>query len=409
MRVPFFIAFRYLTAKKTHNVIGLISLLSSIGMAVGTAALVVIMSVYNGFDSIVKGMMSTFESDLVIEPVHGKKFIPQGDVYDWMYDCPDIATYTYTVTENVFLSYDGAQTIVKAKGIDSIYAEEFPIAGKVVRGSFFLWKGQVPYACVGAGVASSLGINPAFLSAMRLYYPDASSNISLTNPESSLRSERCYPSSIFSVNADIDRETILLPVETMQALLGYSPSEFSAVEIRLADVPAKEYDKVLRRVKAGISERLDPKEFRVLTRTEQNPALYRMMRYEKAAIYLILIFVIIVIAFNIFGSLSMLIIDKKDDIATLSSLGMPPAQIRRIFTLEGWMVSVCGLVCGLAAGLLLAWIQLTFGLVKMPGSFTVSAYPVVISLGDILLTSCIIAAIGYFISLVASRKVHPVR
>ncbi|MCF0174748.1 MAG: ABC transporter permease [Bacteroidales bacterium] len=402
MSVPFFIASRYLFSKKSHSVINIISLVSSIGMALGTAALVVIMSVYNGFEDIVKDMMSSYESDLMITPSKGKKFVPEGPVYDWLYDNPAISAYTYTVLENVFLSYEGNQSIVWAKGVDSIYAEEFPVDEHIIRGTFYLYHGQIPYASVGVGVAAKMGINPRFLSPMVLYYPDAESNISLTNPAASLHSVKCYPSSVFAINSSIDENTIIVPVEILQEVLGYSPSEFSAVEIKVVEGTS---EREIASLKKKLEDMLGD-EFEVLSRTQQNPTLYKMLRYEKAAIYLILIFVVIIVAFNIFGSLSMLIIDKKNDIATLSSLGMKGRDIRSVFTLEGWLVSLLGLVTGLIFGLGLALLQQKFGLIKMPGNFAVDAFPVVLKAGDILLATAIIAAIGYIISLIASGKVR---
>jgi ABC-type lipoprotein release transport system permease subunit len=205
---------------------------------------------------------------------------------------------------------------------------------------------------------------------------------------------RVFPSGIFSINDDIDKELMIVPIETMRELLGYE-EEVSAVEIRLAEGTAK---RDLKRIQQEISARLGDG-FKVKDRYQQNEVLYRMMMYEKMATYLILIFVIIIIAFNIFGSLSMLIIEKEEDIRTLRSMGARKKLICSIFILEGWMISLTGLAVGLGAGTLLSLIQQHFGIIKMPGHYIVQAYPIIISWSDIAITAAGVALIGYLIAL----------
>ncbi len=394
MRLAPFIAKRYLFAKKSHNVINIISAISAIGMAIGTAALIIILSVYNGFDSLVRSMMSSVEPDLMITPSAGKVFVPEGETYDWIYDQPGVKNMCGVLQEQVFISYDGQQGIAKAKGVDWIYEEESPLKDHMYDGEFKLHRGDVPLASVGSGLAHSMGINPRFLSPVEIYYPSRTRRISLTNPLSSIEAIKVWPSSIFSVNNDIDAELMILPIEKMRELLEYD-DEVSAVEIRLtADAGNDE----LKRIQKEIGERLGP-DFKVKDRFQQNESLYKMMKYEKAAIFMILIFVIIIIAFNIFGSLSMLIIEKRGDIETLRSLGAPDSLIRRIFVLEGWMISLTGLAAGLVLGIGFALLQQQFGFIKMPGHFIVQAYPVILSWTDILLTVAGVAGIGYLIAL----------
>ena len=394
MRLAPFIAKRYLFAKKSHNVINIISAISAIGMAIGTAALIIILSVYNGFDSLVRSMMSSVEPDLLITPSAGKVFVPEGETYDWIYDQPSVKNMCGVLQEQVFISYDGQQGIAKAKGVDWIYEGESPLKDHMYDGEFKLHRGDVPLASVGSGLAHSMGINPRFLSPVEIYYPSRTRRISLTNPLSSIEAIKVWPSSIFSVNNDIDAELMILPIEKMRELLEYD-DEVSAVEIRLtADAGNDE----LKRIQKEIGERLGP-DFKVKDRFQQNESLYKMMKYEKAAIFMILIFVIIIIAFNIFGSLSMLIIEKRGDIETLRSLGAPDSLIRRIFVLEGWMISLTGLAAGLVLGIGFALLQQQFGFIKMPGHFIVQAYPVILSWTDILLTVAGVAGIGYLIAL----------
>ena len=394
MKLAPFIAKRYLFAKKSHNVINIISAISAIGMAIGTAALIIIMSVYNGFDSLIRSMLSNVEPDLMITPATGKVFVPEGETYDWIYDQPSVKNMCGVLQEQVFINYDGQQGLAKAKGVDWIYEDETPLKDHIRDGEFKLHRGDVPLASVGSGLAYSMGINPRFVSPIEIYFPSRTRRLSMANPISSIESIKVWPSSIFSVNNEVDAELIILPIEKMRELLEYD-DEVSAVEIRLAEgTDGKE----LKRLQKEISTMLGP-DFKVKDRFQQNESLYKMMRYEKAAIYMILIFIIIIIAFNIFGSLSMLIIEKRGDIETLRSLGAQDRLIRRIFVLEGWMISLTGLAAGLVVGTGFALLQQHFGFIKMPGQFIVQAYPVILSWTDILLTVIGVAAIGYIIAL----------
>lgn len=394
MNLPLFIAKRYLVAKKSHNVINLISAISAIGMAIGTAALIIIMSIYNGFDSLIKSMMGNVEADLVIEPAKGKAFVPQGEVYDWIYDQEDVLNMCCVLQEQVFISYDGKQGLALAKGVDWIYEEETPLKDFVRDGEFKLHRGDVPLCAVGAGLAWEMDINPRFLSPVEMYFPSRTRKISLSNPASSIESVKVWPSCTFALSSDIDASLMIVPIEKMRELLEYD-QEVSAVEIRLREDAPKD---ALKRIQKEISSMLGP-DYKVKDRFEQNESLYKMMRYEKAAIYMILIFIIIIIAFNIFGSLSMLIIDKKSDIRTLRSLGADDMLIRRIFVLEGWFISLAGLAGGIIVGIGFSLAQQYFGFIKMPGSFIIQAYPIILSVSDIMLTVGGVALIGYLIAL----------
>ena len=398
MRLAGFIAKRYLFAKKSHNVINIISAISAIGMAVGTAALIIILSVYNGFDSLIKTMMSNVEPDLLITPSTGKTFIPNDSTYDWIYDQPSVKNMCCVLEEQVFISYDGKQSLAKAKGVDWIYEEESPLRNHLREGNFKLRLGDLPLTVVGAGLAYEMGISPRFLSGIDIYFPSRTGKISLANPAASLEFIRVFPSGIFSVSNDVDAELMIVPIEQMRKLLKYD-DEVSAVELRLVEGTSKEELKTLQK---QIAERLGPS-FKVKDRFQQNESLYKMMKYEKAAIFMILIFVIIIIAFNIFGSLTMLIIEKRDDIQTLRSLGAQEGLIRRIFVLEGWLISLVGLVGGLIIGVGFSSLQQAFGIIKMPGHFVVQAYPIILSWSDILLTIVGVAVIGYIIALIPAR------
>ena len=399
MHLPLFIARRYLFAKKSHNVINIISAISAVGMAIGTAALIIILSIYNGFDELVKSTLSNVEPDILITPAKGKVFIPNGETFDRIRQNPLIDEYDLILQESVFVDYDGHQGIAKAKGVDSAFEAESPLAEHITNGEFSLHKGQLPQMVVGAGLAYKMGMNPAFLASAELYFPIRDRNFSLANPAASIETVRMRPSGIFSVNQQIDNDLIILPIEQMRKLLGYE-EEVSGVELRLVEGSTA---KDLRSAIKDIQKELGP-EFKVLDRFRQNPSLYKMMRYEKAAIYLILIFVIIIIALNIFGSITMLIIEKKDDIETYRSLGATDQMLRRTFTLEGWLISLLGLAAGLVIGIGFSLAQQNFGFIKMPGSFLVNAYPVILQWQDVLATIAGVALIGYIIALLPVRR-----
>ena len=400
MHLPLFIAGRYLFAKKSHNVINIISAISAVGMAIGTAALIIILSIYNGFDELVKSTLSNVEPDILITPARGKVFIPEGEAFDRIKDNPLVGEYSLILQENVFVDYDGHQGIAKAKGVDRAFEEDSPLAGHITNGEFSLHKGQLPQMVVGAGLAYKLGMNPAFLASAELYFPIRDRNFSLANPAASIESVRMRPSGIFSVNQQIDNDLMILPIEQMRQLLGYD-EEVSGIEIRLAEGSATAKD--LRTAIKDIQKELGP-DFKVLDRFRQNTSLYKMMRYEKAAIYVILLFVIIIIALNIFGSITMLIIEKKDDIETFRSLGATDKLLRRTFTLEGWLISLLGLAAGLVVGIGFSLVQQHFGFIKMPGSFLVNAYPVILQWQDVLATIAGVALIGYLIALLPVRR-----
>ena len=399
MRLASFIAGRYLFARKSHNVINVISAISVVGMAIGTAALTIILSIYNGFDSLVRDMMGNLEPDILITPSKGKVFVPEGECYDWIYAQESVASMCTVLQEQVFISYDGHQGVAIAKGMDAIAQEESPIRENIRDGKFEFRHGDIPEGVVGVGLAYKMGINPRFLAPIQLYYPSRTRKLSPSSPSSSIEYINIWPSGLFSINSEIDNSYILLDIDKMRELLEYSGEEVSAVEIRMKEgCEARE----LKRVMDGISERLG-EDFTVSDRFRQNESLYKMMKYEKASIYLILIFVILIIGLNIHASLSMLIIEKREDISTLRAMGAGETLIRRIFVLEGWFISLLGLAIGLLMGLAFCLLQQRFGLISMPGNFVIQAYPVVLKASDLLITAFSVAILGYLIAAFTER------
>ena len=395
--LPLRFALRYLFARKSHNVINIISGISVVGMAIGTAALVVILSVFNGFNQLVADSLGDAQPDLVVRPAAGKAFVPDSTAFAWLYDQDRVYNMSSVIEEQAFIAFDGKQSLARVKGVDSVFEEETPLRDHITDGIFSLHRGMRPMAVVGSSLAWSMDINPRFIAPLEIYYPDREGTISLSNPAASLRSTKVTVAGFFAINAELDAELVIVPIETMRELLGYE-EEVSAVEIR---VTKETTDKALNELVSELSERLGP-DYEVLDRYRQNEALYKMMRYEKLAIYMILIFIVIIIAFNIYSSLTMLIIEKKDDIGTLRSLGAPEPMTRRIFLLEGWLISLLGMAIGLALGIAFVLLQQKYGLIRMPGNYIISAYPVILKASDIIWTAVGVALVGYLIALLPS-------
>ena len=392
--LPLRFALRYLFARKSHNVINIISGISVAGMAIGTAALVVILSVFNGFNKLVSDSLGDAQPDLVVKPAAGKAFVPDSTAFAWLYGQEMVYNMSSVIEEQAFIAFDGKQSLARVKGVDSVFEEESPIQNHITDGVFSLHRGSGAGAVIGSSLAWSMDINPRFVAPLEIYYPDREGSISLANPAASLRSATARVNGIFALNSELDAELVLVPIETMRELLDYE-NEVSAVEIRITkDTP----DKALGELVDELETRLGP-DYEVLDRYRQNEALYKMMRYEKLAIYMILIFIVIIIAFNIYSSLTMLIIEKKDDIGTLRSLGAPEQMTRRIFLLEGWFISLLGLLIGLVLGIAFVLLQQKFGLIRMPGSYIISAYPVILKASDIIWTAVGVALVGYLLAL----------
>ena len=289
--------------------INIISGISVAGMAIGTAALVIILSVFNGFNKLVSDSLGDAQPDLVVKPAAGKAFVPDSTAFAWLYDQELVYNMSSVIEEQAFIAFDGKQSLARVKGVDSVFEEESPIQNHITDGIFSLHRGDLPRAVVGSSLAWSMDINPRFIAPLEIYYPDREGSISLSNPAASLRSTKVTVAGLFAINAELDAELVIVPIETMRELMDYD-DEVSAVEIRVQKGTS---DKALDGLAAELSERLGP-DYEVLDRYRQNEALYKMMRYEKLAIYMILIFIVIIIAFNIYSSLTMLIIEKKDDI-----------------------------------------------------------------------------------------------
>ncbi len=401
MNLPLFVAKRYLFAKKSHNVINIISLISAVGIAIGTTALVVVLSVYNGFEGLVKGIYSTYEADLVIEPARGKFFTPEGEGFDAVWGDPRVESVSEVLEENVFLTYAGRQSVAVLKGVDSVYLSKPHLDESVVEGEFALKVKGVDHAVVGRGLARELGLRPHFLDALEVYYPrkDVDDVLLMMNPIASLSKEILFPSGVVKGDQNVEKSHLFVSIEKARSLLDCS-GEVSSLEIIIRE--GEDVDAVQAKFEETLGEG-----YMVKNRYQQNETIYKMMTYEKVAIYMILLFIIIVVSCNVFGSLTMLIIEKTDDIHTLESMGASHKLIRNIFALEGWLITFLGMICGVVLGVILCWIQQYFGVIKMPGSFIVNSYPVVVNWIDIVITVVGVSLVGFIITALPAWRVLP--
>ena len=389
--LPLRFAFRYLFARKSYNVINLISGIGVAGMAVGTAALITVLSVFNGFNALVSDSLAQAGATLVVRPAGGKVFIPEGPAFDWL--SQHASSVSQVLEEQAFLSFEDRQSLARVKGIDSVSESGSALEEHIVSGRWQLHRGDLPQAVGGAVLCHNLGIRPQFVTPLEIHYPSRTGSISLANPAASLETQRVQLAGTFSINAELDAKLLIVPIEVMRELLDYD-KEVSALEIECDPALKKE-----------LQERLGPA-FRVLDLKEQNESVYRMMRYEKLAIYLILVFIVALVAFNIYSSLRMLIIEKEADMGTLRSLGAPEALLRRIFLLEGVLVSLLGMVIGLLIGITAVILQQRFGFVPMPGNFAVTSYPVALKATDILYTVLGVSFVGLVMAFIPSRKLN---
>lgn len=396
MKLAWFIAFRYLFAKKSRQVINVISWISAAGIALGTMALVIVLSVYNGFDGLVMDMYQSFDADLVVKPTQGKTFT-WNQVLEQCSRNPQVAACSPVLEETVFLRYRGQQAVGVVKGIDSTFLAVTPLKERVTSGDFEVLFGEVEEAVVGRGLAGTLGVNVHFVDPLWLFFPDKDAVFSPLNPMASLKNVKVYPAGIFAVEQNFDTKHLFVPLVTLRRLLDVQDG-ISYVEIRLKEGVSE------RPLRKQLAKDLGPS-FTVYNRYRQNETVYKMMRTEKVAIFIILGFIVLVISCNILGSLSMLILEKKDDVEILETMGASPTLIRWIFLLEGWLISILGLLTGLILGLVICLLQIKLGLIPMPGNFIVKYYPVVIQGLDLVIVAVTVLGLGFLAAYAPVRSV----
>lgn len=401
MRFLFHIAWRYLFAKKSHNVINIISTISAIGIALGCMVLVVILSVYNGFDNLIKSLYNSYSPNYIIEAAKGKSFTADEALIGKIREQESTLAIAPLVQDNIFCTYNGSQSVATLCGVDSLFLQRSRLADYIVDGSFSTGLGEINGAIVSSKLAITLGIRCRFTTPLMLYYPKMRRSTAASNMQELLSILKAHPSGTIQLEKSFDNGLVYIGIERARQLLQFKENEVSALYLygpagREEEAPSNSLTKRLREALG--------KEFVVKDRYMQNSTMYKMMRSEKIAVYLILLFVIIIVSFNIFGSISLLIIDKRGDIEILRSMGARESLIKRVFMLQGFLISALGTLIGTALGVGLSLLQYHFEIIKLPGNFIIDHYPVEIVPQDLLYIVAGVLAAGYLISRLPLRK-----
>lgn len=397
MNTAFYIARRYLFAKKSTNAINIISTISVLGVFVGSAALIIILSVFNGFEEVVLKMFNTMTPHLVITPVKGKTFDPNTAYLKSLKQEKGIHSYVEVLSENALLRYNDKQSVGLIKGVSPDYLKNKSLDSTIIAGNFVLDNAAGHYAVIGSAIQNYLMVNTTDpFNPLQIYSPKKGRSGSSINPGDDFTVLSIPVSGIFEVQQDFDNVAIV-PLAFARELLG-EPEKVSAIEINLeSGVDADRFKHV-------VEQNIGPG-FEIKDRIQQNKALHSILGSEKWAVYIILTFILIIAIFNIIGSLTMLVIDKLKDIAVLSSLGAGKKLIKRIFLFEGMMISLAGCLAGLFVGLVFCLLQQKFALVKMSQDNLMisNAYPVALKWKDFLLVFLTVSVFSFMASALSSN------
>ncbi len=391
MNLSFYIAKRYLLSKKSHNAINIVSSISAGGVLVGTFALVCVLSVFNGFGGIIENLFSDFDPDLKISIVEGKSFSVNEKEIKALRQLPEIISFSEILQENAMLRHKEKQFTGTIKGVDSSYISMIDENHVIISGKYELKDKAFNYGVLGQGLASTLGVAPYFNEPVFIYAPRKTGRINLSNPKASFSMDRVFVSALFSVQQpDYDMNMMIIPIELARDLYQYDTEQVTSIELKIDST------KDINSVKTKITTILG-KKYKVHDRYEQQEDYFRIMKIEKWITYLILSFILLIAIFNIIGSLSMLIIDKKEDIKTLRNMGANQRLIRRIFLFEGWLISMFGAIIGIILGSIVCIVQEHFGFITLPdgANYVINAYPVKLELTDILLVFLTVSIMGY--------------
>ena len=396
------IARRYFAAKRSHHLINIISKISVAGVCVGTMGLIIVLSVFNGFGNLVLNMYDSFDPDIVITPAKGKFFNPEDAQIEKIKTLSSVSVTTYTLEENVLLRYKERQFIATMKGVSSTYFQSSDLQTKIIDGRPMLRHGDLNFMIPGAGIAYSLGLklnDP--VSRINVYLPkkgiDPSS--ALMNPDEAFSQRTIAASAVFSVQQDFDNKFAIVPIDFIREMMG-EEKKISSIEIKLK----KGID---QQVAAQQIQLLTGANFNVKDRFQQHDFLYKILKSEKAGVYLILCFILLIATFNVFGSLTMLIIDKKKDILSLINMGASVSFIKKVFFIEGLLISIFGAGIGMLLGGGVCYAQQRFEIIKLGDAenFVTSSYPVAMQLNDFVLVAVIVLSIGSLAAFVTSRLI----
>ena len=401
MRIEPHIAWRYLVAKKRQNAINIISGISCLAVAVVTAAMICVLSVMNGFGEAIEQMFSQLDAELRITPAQGKTLQLDDERIQALYAMPEVAIVAPTIEESALVEFRGKQVPAMLKGVDTTYQALTAIDSIIIDGDYAVWDGAFERCVMGVGLANTIGIGAHFISPVHLYAPKRIGRVNMLRPDENFRTKGVYIAGVFAVNqTKYDDTYMLISLPLAQDLFDYSEQEATALELRLHDGTS------VKKVQKAIRAKLGA-DYVVLNRYEQQADFYRIQMIEKWLTALLLVFILLIASFNIISSLSMLILDKTDDIRLLNTLGADEQMIRRIFLYEGWLISAFGALIGAVIGVGLCAIQQHFGLLKLGNgtNYVLSAYPVSIQLTDVLIVIAVVLALGALAAWLPARKI----
>ena len=385
------IAWRYLFSKKSHSAINIISMVSVCGVALTTMALICTLSVYNGFQELIASLYSTLDPDIKIEPIKGKTFDISDTLFTDISKWENIEVWSPVLEENVLLVYRDKQMPALMKGVSDNFGQLTEIDKILLDGNFMLRDSIVGYATIGVGIANQLEAGARFVHTLQFYTPKRNVRVNMANPAASFNEGNLFVAAVFSVNQqEYDDQMVIVPLDFARKILDYT-TEVSAIEIKLklgADISG-----MISHLKEVLGEN-----YTVKDRMMQQEDSFRMMQIEKWMTFLILAFILMIATFNVIGSLSMLIIDKKENILTLQSMGADDRLISKIFLTEGCLISAIGAVIGLVLGITLCLLQQHFGLLRLgegTGAFVVDAYPVELMWVDVIAVMGIVSLLGF--------------
>ena len=385
------IAWRYLFSKKGHNAINIVSGISAAAVAVVTAAMICVLSVMNGFGMLVEQMFSEFDPVLLVVPAEGQTLRTDTLPVRSLYAREDIEAVSMQLEQTALIRYKDHQTPARVVGVDTLFTRTAHIDSIITDGFYSVWDGAFERTVLGRGLAAQIGMNAHFTGALHLYAPERTGRINMLRPDLSLRHEHAFIAGTFAVNQlEYDDQMLLVSLPLAQRLFDYDEQTATALRIQVKD------EKTIANSQKQIAKMLGPG-YKVLNRYEQQADFFRILRIEKLLTILLLVFILLIASFNIIGSLSMLIIDKREDIRILSDLGADERTIRRVFLLEGWFISSLGTLSGLLIGVLLCLGQEHFGWIKMGSGteYVISTYPVQVQTPDVLLVAVIVLLLGF--------------
>ena len=398
MNLPFLFAWRYFRAKKSTNAINIISWISIGAIIIGTAALILMLGVFNGLEGLVKSLYSSFYSEMNISAARGKTITVTSDQLQKLKGLSSIKNFSLVVEEKGMLKNGAYQSVVLLKGVDENYRYVTGVADHLIRGNYNLGTSDDPLLILGAGVENAVGVQAdRNLLALMIFLPKRNSS-ELIDPSQNISEDSINTSGTFVIQQDFDNKYAITNLEFVKTMLGFQADQYSAIEISLQDASATD------EVKTDLQKIFD-KNYKVQTRYEQNQSLYSIMRAEKWVIYAVLVLIMVIFSFTLVSSLTMLVIEKEKDISVLHALGGNRNFIQKIFLSAGVLLTLIGAGCGILLALLIAWLQITYKLIPLSGeSFLIDYYPVTLKVGDLFLVAVTVIVIAVLASWIPSRK-----